>query len=95
VVHDSTNKERITRDHLRAIAHQFGVSAHVIYMAVPIEEANRRRIANQAQPQRHDVSETGFLELVSSLEPPEADESVLVFDGTLDVVTWIERFICD
>ncbi len=95
VVHDSTNKERVTRDYLRSIAYQYGASAHVIYMAVPIEEANRRRIANQAQPQRHDVSETGFLELVSSLEPPAADESVLVFDGSLDIVTWIKRFICD
>jgi len=95
VVHDSTNKERITLDYLRAIAHQFGASAHVIYMAIPIEEANRRRIANQAQLQRHDVSEAGFLELVSSLEPPTADESVLVFDGRLDIMTWIERFIFD
>ncbi len=95
VVHDATNKERITRDYLRAIARQFSASAYVIYMAVPIEEANRRRVANQAQPQRHDVSEAGFLELVSSLEPPTADESVLIFDGTLDVMTWVERFIRD
>ena len=95
VVHDATNIERVTRDHLRALASQFGASAHVIYMAVPVEEANRRRIANQAQPQRHDVSEAGFLELVSSLEPPSADESVLVFDGTLDIVTWIERYVRD
>ena len=93
VVHDATNYARVARDQIREIAHQFGASAHVIYMAVPMEEAKRRRIANQAQPQRHDVSEAGFLELVSSLEPPAADESVLVFDGTLDIVTWSERFI--
>lgn len=95
VVHDATNYGRTARDRVRAIAHQFGSSAHVIYIAVPIEEADRRRIANQAQPQRHQVSDTDFLEVVSSLEPPTADESVLVFDGTLDVATWIERVICD
>ena len=95
VVQDATNYARTERDRVRAIAHQFGASTYVIYMAVPVEEANRRRIANQAQPQRHDVSDDGFWELVSSLEPPAADESVLVFDGTLDVATWIERFICD
>ncbi len=94
VVHDATNYARTARNRVREIAHQFGAPVHVIYMAVPIEEANRRRIVNQTQPQRHDVSDAGFLELVSSLEPPTADESVFVFDGTLDVVTWIERFIC-
>ena len=85
VVYDATNFERITRDQIRAIAHQSGASAHVIYFAVPVEEANRRRIANQAQPQRHDVSDAGFWELVGSLEPPTEDESVLLFDGKLDV----------
>ncbi len=95
VVYDSTNYDRPARDRVREIARKFGASAHVIYVAVPIEEANRRRIANQAQPQRHDVSEVGFWELVRSLEPPAADESVIVFDGTLNVVTWIERVICD
>jgi predicted kinase len=95
VVHDATNYARTARDQVRSIAHQFGASAHVIYLAVPIDEADRRRIANQAWPQRHDVSDAGFWELVSSLEPPTADESVIVFDGTLDLATWIDRFICD
>jgi predicted kinase len=95
VVYDATNWGRAVRDQVRAIARQFGSSARVIYLAVPIVEADRRRIANQAQPQRHQVSDTDFLEVVSSLEPPAEDESVLVFDGTLDVATWIERFIGD
>ena len=93
VVQDATNYARTERDRVREIARQFGAPAYVIYMAVPIEEANRRRIANQARPERHDVSETGFLELVSSMEPPAADESVIVFDGTQDVMTWINRLI--
>jgi predicted kinase len=95
VVHDATNYARTVRDRVRAIAHQFGSSAHVIYITIPIQEADRRRIANQAHPQRHQVSDTDFFEVVSSLEPPTEDESVLVFDGTLDVATWIERVICD
>jgi hypothetical protein len=31
--------------------------------------------------------------MVESLEPPTEDEAVLVFDGKLDVETWIECFI--
>ncbi len=44
----------------------------------------------ETQPQRHPVSDTDFWEVVGSLEPPTADESVLVFDGTLDVARWVE-----
>jgi predicted kinase len=95
VVHDATNFGRTARDHVRAIAHQFGSAAFVIYLSVPIEEANQRRITNQAQLQRHQVSDADFWEVANSLEPPTADESVLIFDGTLDAATWIERFICD
>jgi predicted kinase len=95
VVHDATNYGRTARDRVRAIAHKFDSGAHVIYFAVPVEEADQRRITNQAQSQRHQVSDIDFWEVVNSLEPPTADESVLIFDGTLDVATWIKRFICD
>jgi predicted kinase len=93
VVYDSTAFERVTRDQIRAIARQYDASARVVYFTLPVAEANRRRIENQLHPQRHDVSEKGFWELVNSLEPPTADESILIFDGTLDAATWIERFV--
>ena len=95
VIHDATNYSRSARDRVREIARQCGSPAHVIYIVVPIGEANRRRIANETQPQRHHVSDTDFWEVVGSLESPTADESVLVFDGTLDVATWVECFIRD
>jgi predicted kinase len=60
VVHDATNFARTARDRVRMIANQFGSSAYVIYIAIPVEEADRHRIANQALPQRHHVSDTDF-----------------------------------
>jgi len=95
VVHDATNFARTARDRVRAIALQSNASAHVIYIDIPVDQADRRRIANQGYPQRHQVSAAGFQEVVRSMEPPGVDESVLLYDGTMDVKAWIDRFICD
>lgn len=94
-IHDATNYARTVRDRLRAIARQYDASAHVIYVNIPFDVANQRRHANQAQSQRHQVSDADFQEVVNNLEPPTVDESVLVFDGTLDIETWITRYICE
>ena len=91
VVHDATNWARSARERVREIAHQLGVEAHVIYVAVPVGEAERRRRANEGE--RHEVSDSDFQEVVGSLEPPTADESVLVYDGTLDVAAWLEGLV--
>ena len=94
VVHDATNFARTVRDQIRAIAYELGLSAHVIYVDVSIEEANRRRIENQDLRLRHHVSETVFMEVKSEMEPPTEDESVIIFDGSMDVTTWIEHVLC-
>jgi len=94
VVHDATNFTRVVRDQIRAIACELGLSAHVIYVDVPVEEANRRRIENPDLSLRHHVSEAVFMEVKSEMEPPAEDESVIIFDGSLDVTTWIEHVTC-
>ncbi len=94
VVHDATNFTRAVRGQIRAIAHEFGSDAHVIYVDMSIEKANRRRIGNRSLQSRHQVSDADFIEVTSGMEPPTEDESVLIFDGSLDVTTWIEHVIC-
>ncbi len=50
------------------------VTEYVIYFEIPVDEADRRRVANQGHPQRHQVSAADFLEVVRSMEPPTDDE---------------------
>ena len=87
VVYDATNWGRTGRDQVRAIAHQFGSSAHV----VPIEKADRRRRANQAQPQRHqgdkqDGGEIGTDRLAKDAHKARNGGEPVRFYGMLDGV---------
>jgi predicted kinase len=93
VVVDAVNSSRAGRDSFRAIAQRHGISVHVIYLDLSIEEIEQRRQTNQVDPQRPPVRDNDFVELATEFEVPTADENLLIYDGLQSIVEWIEQNI--
>jgi hypothetical protein len=79
VIYDSTNHTKASRDALRELAHRAGAEARVIFVDVPVAEAEERWRLNKARRLRMDLSDWAFRKTVEDFEPP-ADEA--------DVVKW-------
>jgi len=89
VIYDETNFLKTQRDSLRAIAAACHLPAYVIYLQVSAAEARRRWQQNRLLPQRNDVRDDDFANVVARFEPPIADERVICYDPTLPLDEWM------
>ena len=71
VVFDSVAHTRKNRYRLDRLAAAYDARSICVWLDVPVDEANRRRLANQAKPVRANVSHEGFTWITSEFEPPE------------------------
>ncbi len=91
VLFDAPNYTRAQRDDLRRIAAVHGVSACVLYLAVPAAVCRERWQRNRQTSARYDVRDEDVAEVLTRFEPPEADERVLYFDQSEPLADWIKR----
>lgn len=89
VILDSVAHTRKNRARLQRIAAEYDATPVCIWLKVPIDEANRRRLANQANPTRAHVPDEGFEWITRDFEPPlEVDH--LTYRTDLPPFEWID-----
>lgn len=93
VIHDSANQTRQSRDALKAIAHELGVSARVIFVDVTPELARQRWQANKTRTTRMDLPQWAFEAALANYEPPGRDEHPLIYTPSdqADPDDWIAK----
>ena len=91
VVDASRNFTRAEREHIRGIVTNCGHRSITVYVNTPESIARQRWQANREHPQRRDITDTDFEEIVSVWEPPLDDEQPVVFDFGEAVEVWIEK----
>ena len=79
VVYDDNNPRKEHREELREVARKAGVESFVIYLDTPLDIIRVREEANRTLQDRHDVDPVNFEKVLKDLEPPTADENVIVF----------------
>lgn len=89
VVDEGANYNRTLRDCLRAIAEKYHASTIVIYVDIPVSEAQRRWQENRRTRLRADVRDSDFAECLEHFDPPTEDEHVYRYDGSMPVGEWI------
>ena len=82
VIFDAVSFTRSQRDELRALAALSGAATQVIYVTTPEAIARERLHRNRASRARADVRDDDFALVVDNFEPPDPDESPLLYDGT-------------
>lgn len=93
VTFDAVSFRRTQRDRMRRIADKFGVPLIVIYLDVPAELANARRVANRCNPMRVDVPDADFIEIEGGMQRPGDDEAQVRYRPPEPLDQWIERVI--
>lgn len=93
VLFDSVGHTRKNRERLRRRARQCGAGTLAIWLDVTADEANQRRIDNQATPVRAHVPDSGFAEIVSHFEPLQRDEPHLTYRPAEPPAEWIDRVL--
>jgi predicted kinase len=82
---DSVAHTRKNRARLHRIAAEFNATPLCVWLDVPVEEANRRRLHNQTNPTRAHVPDEGFEWITRDFEPPTETYSVVYSpDQSLD-----------
>ena len=66
-----------------------GLISRVIFVDVPVSEAQRRLLNNRIIQQRYDVRDDNFAYAVAYFEPPTKDEGVIYFDHSEPLEEWI------
>ena len=91
VVDASRNFRRAERERARAIADR--LKAQVVLVHVDAREAlvRQRWAQNRDKKTRRDVSDRGFEEIVSVMEPPTAEEKALVFHHHDSIENWLSE----
>jgi predicted kinase len=89
VVDASRNFKRRERDRARGVAVAAGANAVVVYIDTPEALCRKRWLENRQTRARRDVSDQGFEELVTTMEPPRPEENALVFHYSDDVRRWL------
>ena len=85
---DSVAHTRKNRARLHRIAAEYDATPFCVWLDVPIDEANRRRLANQANPTRAHVPDEGFEWITRDFEPPtEVDH--LTYQPQSEPIQWI------
>jgi predicted kinase len=89
VVDASRNFRRAERDHARQIASTMQARSVLIYVDTPEPIARQRWNVNKANPTRRNVSDRGFREIISAMEPPGPDEAALLFHHDDNIADWL------
>lgn len=89
VVYDATNFRRRMRDRLREIGGAHRARTTVVLVEPSPAEVGARRARNRVAPERPDVAEADFAEVVGGFQTPDSDEAVLRYDGSVTVDDWI------
>lgn len=84
VVIDDTNCFRFLRDAFRAVADSNGYATMIVTLTVPMEELQRRRVANDLSKGREPIRDDVFAKHVAGFEWPAHDEGA---------VEWSEDFL--
>lgn len=92
VINDTANFTREQRDKLRVIADNHSVPSRVIYVEVPDSLARKRWLDNRVTKKRYDVRDEDFAEVVDNFQTPSEDENLIVYDQSISVDEWIDRF---
>ena len=89
VIFEGANFTKELRDRIRAISNVRGVISRVIFVDVPVSEAQRRLLNNRIIQQRYDVRDDNFAYAVAYFESPTKDEGVIYFDQSEPLEEWI------
>lgn len=93
VVDASRNFTRAERDHIRGIVTNRGHRSITVHVNTPESIVRQRWKANREHPQRRDVTDKDFEEIVSVWEPPLDDEQPVVFGFGETIETWIAEHV--
>ncbi|MFF0345366.1 AAA family ATPase [Kribbella sp. NPDC004875] len=85
VIVDDTSSPRFLRDGWRVLAQQAGARFTLVYVDVDHATVRRRRAANQADPQRRDVSDAILNQHLADFEAPAPDEYAVRIGAADDV----------
>lgn len=89
VVYDETNRERVRRDFVRAMATRAGFPARLIWVTTSEVAARARWLANRQTAERNDVRDEDFADVVTHFEAPAPEEDPLCFDGVSPPEIWL------
>ena len=79
IVLDDTSCLRWLRDRWRSLGQQHGYQTVIIYLNVPIAEIKRRIAENETIKARQEIRQEIVDEMVTSFEPPQADEIAISY----------------
>jgi predicted kinase len=85
VIFDTNFNYHKDRQHMRAIAEQFGADTVIIWLTTPLEKARDRALHDHHRNRNKyesTMSAKQFDDLISRLEPPTKDENFITIDGT-------------
>lgn len=91
VIDASRNFKKAERQHIRKRVEGLNANMVTIYVDTPEEVARQRLLENRHSNMRVDYSDAAFDEIVKVMEPPEKDETPLIFRYTDDIKTWITK----
>jgi predicted kinase len=89
VVDASRNFRRRERIHARSLAERMSATVVVVYIDAPESLVRQRWAQNRYRQTRRDVSADAFEEIIAAMEPPSADEKVLVFRPDDSIANWL------
>jgi len=95
VVHDTGNFTKSERGAVREIAEKLNLNTANIYVKTKKEKAWKRLLKNKKSQERFQVSKENFEAAVGEIEPPEKSENVLIFNNSIPINDWIEKFIIE
>ncbi len=92
VIYDSTNHDVTSRERLRNHAFDTGFSSKVIFLNIPEATIWERWEENQKTPTRSHISKDLLQQTINSLDPPTKEENVIVYDQSMNLEDWVERY---
>ncbi|HZO88785.1 MAG TPA: hypothetical protein VFB38_10655 [Chthonomonadaceae bacterium] len=81
------------RQHIRKRIANLGVDVVTIYVDTPKAIARQRLLENRLTKTRVDYPDSAFNEIVSAMEPPDAEENPIIFHYEDDLETWITEHL--
>lgn len=91
VVDASRNFLLAERDHARILSRRMMAEVVLVYVDAPETLVRERWAKNRDKKTRRDVSDRGFEEIISFMEPPTAGEKSLVFHHDESIHRWLDR----
>jgi predicted kinase len=85
----SRNFSRTERHGAVNIAEKTGVPLVTVYVDTPENITRQRLLENRQHPNRRDVSDKDFEDVLRAMNPPAADENPLVFHHASDIDDWL------